>query len=996
MKSIYFYFILLLFITLLFIQGNIADEKIKKSGSSPKKPHHSHEHEQHAENPISGDALKLKPLDRVFSKLPGDELDLWMVAGTLGNVFQLQEVESVSLPIFVNLIFLGFDGDGANAIELSNENFEPWFEHIDHEIAHYVVPLGNEQTTTNRHETASTRVKYRYALNVIKLAPIVSAIIEDVLMWSIRPDGSSSTIPNFRKSGNFQTLFYADAFHVSAVLNSLLEFLDLQDESYTLFVMNPQVPVSETGNEIYGYRAGLSTSELEQLYSSNLAKLQISRPTPPPPASASKGTDAKPKTPFFRRASSPNQIPNTFKLGDIGEIDLVERSQIWGKLFIKEIIGNTAVLNSPHNIEQHNTPKNAQDEEEFLLEDSSLYVYRQPLDYQGSVLDFAKSLLANGTMHEREYILHALHDDSLQSDCLVDSWVSHARYAWIDMSAGPFTWGPIIAAEGIHTFHSLPKTHLAQDWMPEEVSEDRDKEYFKVQLELHQQMLKAYCDNESTLRYCVGLRAKIASYQRDILVTPEEHDMKIVLKQMEAFKDPHESSSEQDGFDLAGSLDEGSDITPSFDAFLAQLSATLSRALHHLFTPPTPLFPTTYYDRVTFHVFLISNHDDQAFPTESPFTFDYKKWKREIMKLKQPEQEFRFIRKKLLMSDDIALGMAYVSSLRSVTLPGINSDGAFFSQDQAFLDSVQLQYQLRQLTSFSPTESGDTTPLPLKNNQAFRAFHLPVLLFSVHHEEPLLIDKYYQAKALDDMVVIVQSSEKRFRSRLSCNNHPIYWNLRNPTKAALAATAVHLGGLVPTHLGYSPARQAATQDWSWSVGDNPFSHTSSSTAHTHFNQIQQDIATRNYITHALNQSIHIMNDAIQLLHAQPIAEETKDILGNTTSSPLDRQYYAVLNLWLQIIDLVSAMKLSNAVSLIPKLQTLALQFDSDVSQSLDALAQHACLFQNQFIAEKSADVIERSVFERWGLPIFLIFDCIIILAYYFLSSKTKTNKVKIN
>ncbi len=28
-------------------------------------------------------------------------------------------------------------------------------------------------------------------------------------------------------------------------------------------------------------------------------------------------------------------------------------------------------------------------------------------------------------------------------DCLVDSWISHERFAFLDLSAGPFEWSPI-------------------------------------------------------------------------------------------------------------------------------------------------------------------------------------------------------------------------------------------------------------------------------------------------------------------------------------------------------------------------------------------------------------------------------------------------------------------------------------------------------------------------------------------------------------------------
>jgi hypothetical protein len=48
----------------------------------------------------------------------------------------------------------------------------------------------------------------------------------------------------------------------------------------------------------------------------------------------------------------------------------------------------------------------------------------------------------------------------------------------------------------------------------------------------------------------------------------------------------------------------------------------------------------------------------------------------------------------------------------------------------------------------------------------------------------------------------------------------------SPDKHALMAVLQHLGGILPPHLGYSPARKAIQNDWLWSVGGHPLSWTS--------------------------------------------------------------------------------------------------------------------------------------------------------------------------
>jgi hypothetical protein len=45
-------------------------------------------------------------------------------------------------------------------------------------------------------------------------------------------------------------------------------------------------------------------------------------------------------------------------------------------------------------------------------------------------------------------------------DCLVDLWLADSgRFGWVDLSAGPFQWGPVVGGEGVRTASSLPDTH---------------------------------------------------------------------------------------------------------------------------------------------------------------------------------------------------------------------------------------------------------------------------------------------------------------------------------------------------------------------------------------------------------------------------------------------------------------------------------------------------------------------------------------------------------
>lgn len=44
----------------------------------------------------------------------------------------------------------------------------------------------------------------------------------------------------------------------------------------------------------------------------------------------------------------------------------------------------------------------------------------------------------------------------LHAECLTDTWIGKDRWAFIDLSAGPFSWGPAVGGEGVRTELSLP------------------------------------------------------------------------------------------------------------------------------------------------------------------------------------------------------------------------------------------------------------------------------------------------------------------------------------------------------------------------------------------------------------------------------------------------------------------------------------------------------------------------------------------------------------
>ena len=104
-----------------------------------------------------------------------------------------------------------------------------------------------------------------------------------------------------------------------------------------------------------------------------------------------------------------------------------------------------------------------------------------------------------------------------------------------------------------------------------------------------------------------------------------------------------------------------------------------------------------------------------------------------------------------------------------------------------------------------------------------------------------------------------------WESHLSCNGKAIVWNLRNPLRPLLSATVHHLAGLLPMHLAYDQAHGKVSQDWLWSVGCSPLSHTASRLAN--FSQMQVDSAQRNQVAELLSESLALANEGVASLQA---------------------------------------------------------------------------------------------------------------------------------
>jgi hypothetical protein len=426
-------------------------------------------------------------------------------------------------------------------------------------------------------------------------------------------------------------------------------------------------------------------------------------------------------------------------------------------------------------------------------------------------------------------------------------------------------------------------------------------------------------------------------------------------------------------FDHEKAKDESPHDATASEEWLADLSALSSRAVQHLFAPGVPLFATPFARRVQVSVFLMATHSDYN-PRADDY-FNFVEFKSELMRLAVPGQNMDVIMRELSPAAQRAVALAFHESLHNTMIPSVNVEtGAFAPQRHVYLDSKLLRSKLRDLPAPAPEHT------VLLNER-----HISVFLFSTSYPYPVMVDKYFQAKALSDVVIATQSNFPSHPSRVQCNGHAVMADLRDPSRETLAAVALHLGGLVPHHLSYSRATHCVTQEWLWSVGDSPLSHTSHG---LHFGSLHQDLIARNYIVSALEQSLNTSDNVIEMLHAARTMRENFEVARNVTlaASSLEQ----VWNVWEVILARVGRLQWKEALALLPDLAGNTSHLRDVMHAAITEMDSFKC------VAAAARAQASRSGTSWTSVLIGTAVLDVLAVAAYVLYVRRKKQKVKIN
>uniref|UniRef100_A0A0D9YS36 DUF7906 domain-containing protein n=1 Tax=Oryza glumipatula TaxID=40148 RepID=A0A0D9YS36_9ORYZ len=561
-----------------------------------------------------------------------------------------------------------------------------------------------------------------------------------------------------------EALWQVDSDQMEHLFSTLVDHLQIQ-EAYNIFILNPKTIGKSTQ---YGYRKGFSESEINLLRENKTLQARIlqSKSDKRLYLDIEKGVNRRPLYESHPLSSFSWTTSDNMDMGD------------WSKK-CKEALSNFELL------------KEGKSKDDIIY-DKAVQVLHGKKD---ELHDIFESALKSSELK------------GLHAECLTDMWIGRDRFAFIDLSAGPFAWGPAVGGDGVRTELSLPNVAKTVGAVAEVIEEEAEAKLQDTIRERFSSFGENYHAVDILLaeidvyelfafKHCIGRRVQLALCKE---LDERMHDLK---SELEGY-----NTGDSDDINKKKALDalnrmekwnlfkdvpeEHHSYIVARDSFLAHLGSVLWGSMSHVIAPSVSHRAHHYYDKLSFQLYFVTQ---EKVRNMKQFPVNVKSVTEGLSSVLLQFQKPMFSQHMLSLSEDPALMMAFSMARRAAAVPLLLVNGGH-SNHRSTLE-------------------------------------IPIFWFI--HSEPLLLDKHYQAKSLSNMVVVVQSEVDSWESHLQCNG-------RRPVKAAIAATSEYVSGLLPSHLAYSPAHETATEDWTWSVGCNPLSITSKG---WQLSEFQRDVIAR--------------------------------------------------------------------------------------------------------------------------------------------------------
>ncbi|EKX49685.1 hypothetical protein GUITHDRAFT_162074 [Guillardia theta CCMP2712] len=675
----------------------------------------------------------------------------WLEANDLAKYNGLKKEPYLTVPVDLNVVFLGFAGDGHYKLNLAERTLRPWFEHMQQTLPHSFVPSSESSDSS---APQPSHVYFKYHLRVLELHEDVNSVIESLIWDNARPEDPWQEGPAI--SWTSQDMHQVDIVPVENALTDLVDTLRLNG-SYTLFLMNPKLPYPDFN---YGYRYGFSQAELDRMHENATLLEQLMgrdkvRPilrmsdqlkedvhslhahirTIPGHGSTSE-EELEEKRRELNKKVEDKSRENVKTRNHEGEIhpetrgaeklhsrgrpkfkDMRDLSQAWAAIY-KQALHDLSYWKR-HPAEEVEDADDEELEQAYDKELRTLYGTQKgkqlPPDMMFEVM--ATRLLQSRSEDDREYIRAVAQDKHVKEDCLVDNWISRHRFAFIDFSSGPFEWGPIVGGKGVRSFRTIPDIISLKEAATDFTAggQWKDPAYVnKIHRQVREHGIEKLMEEKKMLLVFLNQQChNDGGKDQGSTCTELRHKLSAV----EAFIKTHakvETESDEETMQhlsfITGGPHEGANISLVQHSMFAKLGSIIQSTQRQLFTPPASAAPAPYAANIHFHVYLITNHN--TYKPEGKQHFDYSKFQSELEafrweeknrkkevddKVRLPRQKYNFVLHKYSMAEDQALAVAYANALRAAVVATLKVDGRFVATKRMYLDSQVLQKHLQLL-----------------------------------------------------------------------------------------------------------------------------------------------------------------------------------------------------------------------------------------------------------------------------------------------------------
>lgn len=813
--------------------------------------------------------------------------------------------------LHLNVVFIG------ERMKKFHENYlHHWFEHLDHSIRSRIAQYYDVGENEVNKLSTMTHIYYE----AISLSSSVEKCIEKYMNHFIRPDISVKRNDNHYEPDRY----VMPSLIMEDLLSNLIDTLSKSHpliNSYTLFILDIQRPMIPI-NSIYGYRNGFTRPELITILSELRDPTStLFNPLLVKELEYDSSSDNYNKE-YTSTTSLPQEIVKKRNKNDDGvkptlsikwnELD--KESEIWSNKMMKSLnsTGPQSLISRAYRIlnriNEGELTKSNEIERDELLQDLRHISY-----------EIDSNIIQN----------------SIHTDCLVDLWISSSRFGWIDLNAGPFSWGDIVISDGAKTHVSIPSLHnntlssTASKSSSSKVdfSNKLVSEYLeglnKREKELNEKYSKNICNGDSNSIICVETKKEIENIKENKKYSDSLANQIKSTIEISKVKDKNYDA------------ELFSKLTKEEIEFYSQLSNVVNTFTHQVLIPPySPSYlknRITIPKRIIYRISIIKYQKDYDILNLIDGGLDIDVLKRHLKEFHLPNQEVSISSQEMFVDKDPELGVAIEDSIKTVLFQKLNSKGQYHPINQRYIDS-------RTLSNILSSRNYNS----LKGNSNTQI--IPIYILSVSEDLPLLIDEHHVAVVLENSVLAVQNRQLYFKSHFECNKRTIYWSLRNPISHILRASSSIAGSLVPLSFKYDNVYNCTSKEWIWSVGDSPLSYLSS---HPKFSLINIDNSYRSLIYRCLEESKEFVEKSDELLKYVNLNNIPPHIMSNHTSDfeRMDSLRSEILKSWKHILIHTEMLDFIQATEHINPMMKDIEEYLSISTRLYDELHTHNCKFE---------------------------------------------------